>query len=230
VSRESRWEDFAQSQPEHYIWTTGDPDAPDFQEQFAASGRQEIAVILDATAAYRIGRAQVVEYGCGLGRLLLPMSEHFDRALGVDVAPTMLDGLRKRATDAGIQTVDTALSSEPWAETANADLVYCWAVLQHIADRQVIRDAVIAMGRALRPDTGIGYLHFDTRPITAGYVARFAIPDPLLPHRWRRSIRRIRRRPRTVNAWLRAAGLQIVAEHQAAPDHHAYIVKRPATG
>src|SRR6185503_14713083 len=96
--RGPRWESFAQRQPGHYIWTSGNPDDPDFMEQFAASGKHEIEMILDATAPYRTGRGLVVEYGCGLGRLLLPMSERFDRALGVDIAPTMLEGLRQRAS------------------------------------------------------------------------------------------------------------------------------------
>jgi SAM-dependent methyltransferase len=223
--REPKWESFAQSQPEHYIWTSGDPSDPAFQEQFAASGRQEIQTILDATAAYRTGRGRVVEYGCGLGRLLLPMSEHFDRALGVDVAPTMLEGLRRRASEAGATTVDTALSSEPWAADVEADLLYCWAVLQHIPSWDTITAAVGSMAHALRPESGIGYLHFDTRPRTPQYFARFLIPDPLLPHRWRRSIRRIRRRPSAVRALLTSVGLTIISEHKAAADHHAFIVK-----
>ncbi|HWA66773.1 MAG TPA: class I SAM-dependent methyltransferase [Mycobacteriales bacterium] len=225
--REPAWESFAQDQPEHYIWTSGDPADPDFQEQFAASGRQQIDIVLRATATYRTGGARVVEYGCGLGRMLLPMSEHFDRALGVDIAPTMLDGLRRRAADAGITTIDTALSSEPWAAGVDADLLYCWAVLQHIPSWRAISEAVETMASALRPETGVGYLHFDTRPRTPLYLARFAVPDPLLPHRWRKSIRRIRRRPAAVRALLHSCGLTVVAEQHEAADHHAFIVKAP---
>lgn len=224
--REARWESFAQRQPAHYIWTSGNPDDPDFMEQFEASGRHEIGMILDATAPYRTGRELVVEYGCGLGRLLLPMSEHFDRALGVDIAPTMLEGLRQRAADAGIGTIDTAVATEPWAESVDADLVYTWHVLQHIAARQALVAAVESMARALRPATGVGYLHFDTRPITPAYLARFAIPDPLLRHEWRRSIRRVRRRPQMVRSMLHRAGLQIREEHRPTAGHHAFIVTK----
>jgi SAM-dependent methyltransferase len=228
---DQQWERFAQEDPAFYIWTT---DRSSSEQAFGDSGRADAAALMDAVAPYLKGNGLVVEYGCGLGRLLLPMCEHFDRALGVDVAPSMLSGLTGRAEAAGLgDRVYTALATANWSAGVSADLIYSWHVFQHIASTATIRTALEQISRALKTPDGIGYLHFDVRRRTLAYWVRFAIPDPLLPRQWRRAIRRIRRTPEAVTAMIRAAGLEIITEDRRADHHVAYLVRpaqQPASG
>jgi SAM-dependent methyltransferase len=52
----------------------------------------------------------VLDFGCGVGRLLIPWSRVADRAVGVDVSPGMLALSASNAAEAGRDNVQTAAS------------------------------------------------------------------------------------------------------------------------
>ena len=225
-SQTPKWEQFAQEDPEVYIWGKARTSA-DYQDTFFATGRNEVPGILSLVEPYLRGRDLVVEYGCGVGRLLIPMREHFDAALGVDISPSMLGRLRDNCAERGVTGVRTALATDDWPKDVRADLVYCWAVFQHIASAAVIQGVLNNIARAVKPGTGVAFLHFDTRRRTPAYWARFALPDALLPRFWRKSIRCIRRRPERVRKMLARAGFEIVNEMATAPAYRVFVVQVP---
>ena len=88
----------------------------------------------------------VLEIGCGNGLHLLGLSREFNRGLGVDLSPAMIDAARAVARDRGqeqrvIFAVDKGehLSS---VEDASVDVVFCVGALEHMLDqRGVFRSA-----------------------------------------------------------------------------------------
>src|SRR4051812_30480099 len=63
-------------------------------ERFFESGRQhviEVLSLLHASGATFGDEASALDFGCGVGRLLLPLSEKFSHVSGIDISPTMLD-------------------------------------------------------------------------------------------------------------------------------------------
>jgi SAM-dependent methyltransferase len=222
---DDRWEHFAQVDAEYYVLTDigREPDE-EGRWRFFASGEAEADRILTRCEPHLGGRDLAIEIGCGVGRVAIPISRNFGRVLGVDVAPTMLGKLRENAAKAGA-LVEPVLAADSWDERERADLAYSVLVFQHLPAFAEIAAYVHRVAQALKP-TGIGYLQFDTRPATLAYRARNVLPDAVLPRRWRRGLRRIRRSAASLRELFREAELEIVAE--AAPDseEHVFIVRR----
>ena len=135
------------------------PDA-DLNE-FFLSGEHYVEDTL-ATLRDRLGAPdrfeRALDFGCGVGRLTLPLAGRSGRVLGVDVSPAMLREARKNATRHNIQNVDLC-SSEEWAsgERGGFDFVHTYIVLQHIPKAKgvpIIRGLVEATGSG-----GFGVIH-----------------------------------------------------------------------
>jgi hypothetical protein len=81
--------------------------------------------------------------------------------------------------------------------------------------------------RTLLQKHGIAYVQFDTRPSTALYRLKTRLPDFLLPRFRRRGIRRIRRAPEEIEASIKRAGLEIVAQLTPRTEYHRYVLRLP---
>ena len=75
-------------------------------------------------------------------------------------------------------------------------------------------------------DGGLAYLQFDTRPQGLGYRVKTLAPDPVLPPRWRRGIRRIRRSGPELRALFDRSGLSVVEELRPGSADHVFILGR----
>ena len=81
------WDRAAKANAAFYVDTTVSYDNPDM-DAFFATGRQ---IVDEALAPVRpVGRGLAVEIGSGLGRNCVALAEHFDRVIGVDIAPEMI--------------------------------------------------------------------------------------------------------------------------------------------
>jgi len=61
--------------------------------------------------AQRCG-SPVIEFGCGTGRLLVPMAEAGYSITGVEIAPAMLDIARQKVADAGVEAPATLVEDD----------------------------------------------------------------------------------------------------------------------
>lgn len=129
-------------------------------EAFFATGREEIAAhMADANRlGVPAGRGRALDFGCGAGRLTQALGDHFDRVVGVDVAPSMVALARQhnRLGDRCTYVVNDAPDLRVLGD-APFDLIYTGRVLQHIEPRYstaYMREFV----RLLAPG---GYLSFD---------------------------------------------------------------------
>jgi SAM-dependent methyltransferase len=113
-----------------------------------------------------------VEVGCGPGRMTGLLARRFERVIAVDVSPGMLDRARA-AVDA--RNVDFRLVSGSRLDTvadAEADVVLCYLVLQHLPSRAVVASYLAEFGRVLKP----GGKAFVQLPVLRRGV---------VPHSWR---------------------------------------------
>lgn len=129
-------------------------------EAFFATGREEITAHLADAARLGVpaGRARALDFGCGAGRLTQALGDHFDRVVGVDVAPSMVALARQhnRHGERCTYVVNDAPDLRVLGD-APFDLIYTGRVLQHIEPRYstaYMREFV----RLLAPG---GYLSFD---------------------------------------------------------------------
>lgn len=147
----SEWNERAREDANYYV-AFGRRDQED--EEFFATGA-DVARALEAElkrlpAKERTRRA--LEIGCGPGRLMRPMSRHFDEVHGVDVSDEMIRRAREKLR--GVPNAfphhapDSSLASFP---DNHFDFVYSYAVFQHIPSREVVFHYLAEAARVLKP-------------------------------------------------------------------------------
>jgi len=220
------WEGFARSRPEYYILTqevsysgTVDRDA------FFASGRRDVAAILEEVGSDLRGTLCAVDIGCGVGRLAIPMAAHFSRVVAVDVSRTMLEHLVANCRSQRLENVLPAHADDPWEELGPADLVFSRIVFQHIESDDAIKAYARRIYLALASD-GVAHLQFDTRPQTLIYRVHYRVPGAFLPRTSRRGLRRIRRSAGWLSSVFEAAGMSVVRELRPGTEDHVFVLRR----
>ena len=227
--RSQKWERFATEDPYFYICT----ELPRGNiEAFWQSGKNIVdRELMPLAFRYNVQFGTALEIGCGLGRLLLPMSRRFRLVLGVDIAEGMISqaislAARRGITNARLLTIDDPgfLCSGLDSFRGKVDFIYSLLVFQHIDDFGVIEAYLKAVSGLLSP-TGVGYLQFDTREKTPLYFFKSVLPDGLLPRNLRRGIRRIRRSPREIERCFYNNRMKVVESIAPRTALHRYVVQ-----
>jgi SAM-dependent methyltransferase len=134
--------------------------------EFFALGEQEIADRLQRAARWGLpGRREALDFGCGVGRLTQAMCGHFERAAGVDIAPSMIKQARRynRHGDRCQYHLNAADHLGLFAPD-RFDFVYSIIVLQHMPSH-------LAMG----------YLREFVRVLAPGGLLMVQLPSHLTP-------------------------------------------------
>lgn len=146
-------------------------------DEFFATGVAEISgVMVDARAlGLPAQRRRALDFGCGLGRLTQALAAHADHALGLDVAPSMID--QARVFNRHGARVEYRVQAAPPFDAVpdrSVDLVYTGRVLQHIAP-EYSRRYISELARVLAPG---GFLSFDvpSRALDAPALPAGALP------------------------------------------------------
>jgi hypothetical protein len=167
-----------------------------------------------------------------VGRLVFPLSSHFQEMVGVDIAEGMVRRAQDFARDNGIANARFSAMSGPedllhraGNYSGRIDFLYSLLVFQHIPDFSMIEGYLHVIG-VLLAENGIAYLQFDTRPGSFAYHIKTRMPDFLLPRFWRKGIRRIRRHPEDIEEGIHNAGLEITGELTPLTSYHRYILRR----
>jgi SAM-dependent methyltransferase len=102
---------------------------------------------------------RALDFGCGVGRVTIPLARRVAQVVGVDVSDSMLDEANKNCEEAGVRNV-TLLKSDDGLENLSGDFdfLHSFIVFQHIPARRGA-EILHAMLRRLSV-AGIGALHF----------------------------------------------------------------------
>jgi SAM-dependent methyltransferase len=158
------WELFGKSDPYYAVLT-----APEFHGQlsdaarakFFESGEEHIETMLSIIRE-RLDPAfaprRSLDFGCGVGRLLIPLARRCDEVTGVDVSSSMLAEARRNCDAAGLDNVRLFQGDdELTAVSGSFDFVHTYIVLQHIPvarGEQLVR----RLASLLAPG-GVGMFH-----------------------------------------------------------------------
>jgi SAM-dependent methyltransferase len=185
VDTDRHWRRWGETDPYFGVMTFPEFTATQIaqnKEHFFETGRRDVAMILqDVKRLYGdIGSSRALDFGCGVGRLVLPLSKYFDQTVGVDVSPAMIAEARENCAMADTHNVQFAVSDDAMSSVEGPfDLVQSYNVLQHIpVDRGLTLTANIL--RLLRPG-GAAALHYSiqrTMPLRKafGYAVRNNMP------------------------------------------------------
>lgn len=162
---------------------------PEVLAEFFETGRSHTSHVLRVCQRQlqpKFAPQRVLDFGCGVGRVLLAMAERIPEAVGVDVSQAMLDEARRNCEERGAGNVTLALSDDALSAVEGSfDLIHSVLVFQHIEPTR--GHALVArLLQRLRPG-GIAALHFTYAK--AQYAERYGQPPPPPPpvprSRWR---------------------------------------------
>jgi len=130
-------------------------------EDFWQSGMDDIKSILDIdgsrfekiTHQKDPKKMRILEIGCGIGRLLIPMSEIFGRVIGVDISSEMIHKGKKHLEN--IQNcqifenngIDLSEFSDNYF-----DFCFSFIVFQHIPEKKIVEKYISEVSRVLKPN------------------------------------------------------------------------------
>ena len=145
------WNARAEENAFHFVDNRIDYLSPD-EERFWADGERDLATLLEIVGAELTGTEDVVEIGCGVGRLTRPLAAGAATVRALDVSPHMLRLAAEH--NPGLENVEWIEgdgSSLAPIEDASADACVSHVVFQHIPDPDITLGYVAEIGRVLRP-------------------------------------------------------------------------------
>lgn len=125
-----------------------DPDI----ERFWAGG-EEVVTRMGELLGIRVEPGnEVVEIGCGVGRLTRTLVKRGARVRAIDVSPAMLEQARKLNADLeGVEWIEGDGRSLAAVPSGSTDACISFVVFQHIPDPEITLTYIREMGRVLRP-------------------------------------------------------------------------------
>lgn len=200
MSTDDEWEKWGARDPYFGVLTNAKYRAGTIdtaaREEFFALGRMHVEHVLQAIRIHvdaGFEPHRVLDFGCGVGRLVLPFARACAEVVGVDVSPSMLAEAGRNCESNGLTNV-TLLPSDDQLSSVHGkfDLVHTCIVLQHIETERgmlLLRRLLDLIGPG-----GAGALHltfgWDEFEQTYGLQ-----PPPVAPAElpwWRRLRRRLR--------------------------------------
>ena len=133
-------------------------------EEFVSTAADIVRAL--ETELKRIPTARrALEIGCGPGRLLRPMSRHFEEIHGVDISDEMIR--RAQSNLAAHPNAHPRQASDlSHFENDSLDFIYSYAVFQHIPSGEVVFNYLREVARTLKPG-GIAHLQLNGLPKTS---------------------------------------------------------------
>ncbi len=181
ISR-ATWERLATGDPWRAVLTNVDGRAlasdAEAREAFYRSGEEHVERIFNAIRAH-FGETSFevgVDFGCGVGRLAIPLARRCSRVIGTDIAPKMLSIAADRLQATHVTNVTLQPSHDFLREGTPIDLFHSFLVLQHIW-----------------PDDGMNILRSVLPRLRGGGMAVIHVPYwvggklPRFPFRWART-------------------------------------------
>ena len=96
---------------------------------------------------------RILEIGCGIGRILIPMAKIFGETIGVDVSSEMVQLGQKYVTNTPnckiLESNGINLSLFP---DNHFDFCYSYIVFQHIPEKKIVEQYIEEVSRVLKPE------------------------------------------------------------------------------
>lgn len=156
------WEWFGKHDPYYGVYTAPMYSKESLSEEglrsFFASGALHVDRVLGIAAKHfgALGNERCLDFGCGVGRLVIPFAARFGSVVGVDVSPSMIEEAERNCRRFGAGNASFVRSLEESGD--RFDLVHSYIVLQHIPTRK----GLLLIRRLVDKTAprGICFLHF----------------------------------------------------------------------
>lgn len=151
---QKNWETLGKLDP---LWAVLSDNSKRFNnwniEDFLKTGEAEVENIFSQMNKLNIGlsRGEMLDFGCGVGRLARHWLKYFDKYNGTDISPAMLEKARELNHNLAVEFF---VNGENLAILADNkfDFVYSGIVLQHLPNKEFIKKYLLEFKRILKPN------------------------------------------------------------------------------
>jgi len=160
------WEKFGKNDPYFGVVThetfSGDDLNDEQLGRFFASGKEYIDIVCSNINKYlniEFKPRTSLDFGCGVGRLLIPISKISEKAVGIDVSSSMLSEAKTNIKKYNISNTELILSSDCEEIVSRSfDFIHSFIVFQHIPVKRGFEIYKKLLGSL--NSNGVGVLHF----------------------------------------------------------------------
>lgn len=166
LTTDEAWEEWGKKDPYFGVITS-----PKFRRaeinndairEFFLSGSAHAEYVVKTIKKYldpNFSPVSIVDFGCGVGRVTIPLSKIADRIIGIDVSVSMLEEAKRNCEKFGVTNVQLQVSDDQLTGlTGEYDLIHSFIVFQHIQPQRG-REIFRALVSRLRMG-GVAALHF----------------------------------------------------------------------
>ena len=139
MSTDSDWQGWGERDPYFGVIAheqfRGPRLSPESYDEFFQGGRREFGEIVAGCRRYfgEISTQRTLEFGCGVGRLLIPLSELSELCVGVDISDAMREEAARNCAKFNRHNVRLVRSLEGLGvEQATFTFIHSYIVLQHL--------------------------------------------------------------------------------------------------
>lgn len=140
MGTDQQWEQFGTLDP--YFGVCSDPafrgttTDPAIREKFFRSGEEHVDRVFSVFRDYvsrDFNPRRALDFGCGVGRVAIPLARRIDEVTGVDVSTSMLNEARQNADASGVRNLTLLPSDDRLGNLPrDFDFVHSFIVFQHI--------------------------------------------------------------------------------------------------
>jgi 2-polyprenyl-3-methyl-5-hydroxy-6-metoxy-1,4-benzoquinol methylase len=140
MSSDAQWRKWAQTEPYFAVIVDEKFKKESLSanlDQFFALGEKSIQALIDRADKFcgPLGREKALDFGCGVGRLTMPLARRFGSVVGVDISSDMLKEAQRNCAGNGISNAQFVLSDDNLSQVSQQfDFVVTSMVLQHIPE------------------------------------------------------------------------------------------------
>jgi cyclopropane fatty-acyl-phospholipid synthase-like methyltransferase len=163
---DKEWEKFGKSDPYYGVLTNSryriSNLSNELKDEFFKSGYDHINRILDKVRTHidpKFSLNRALDFGCGVGRLVIPLSKLFETVTGMDVSESMLNEAHSNCDEQSVKNVRLVRSDDNLSLLSGKfDFIHSYIVFQHIPVERGERLFQKLLTKL--DDGGVGVFHF----------------------------------------------------------------------
>ena len=147
MSTDAEWERWGSENPYFGVLTAeefrSERLTEEARQKFFRTGREQFGNLLQKCRDRidpEFTPRRALEFGCGVGRLTIPLAGVAEQVVGLDISPSMLEEARKNCSEHGRDNVQLLQSDDELsALDGRFDFLLSWIVFQHIPTDRGVR-------------------------------------------------------------------------------------------
>lgn len=166
MNSDQHWEKWGKTEPYYGVLSSDSYRKGNLNQltykDFFQSGLEHLDFILKLIAD-KFGKPlnynNALDFGCGVGRISLPLAKLYKKVFAVDISPSMLKELMSNSEKNNIKNIEPILSDENFGSlNVSFDFIHSHIVFQHINPNRGMKIVSGLLDKL--NDGGIGVMHF----------------------------------------------------------------------